>query len=596
MGHERADVPAVCAGEGEEDVRDEMSATGFDVLIVGGGPAGCILANRLSADPAMRVLVLEAGGPDHWWDLRIQLPLAMGFPVGNRNFDWRYESEPEPGLGSRRLHHPRGKVLGGSSSINGMIYQRGHRADYDRWGAESGSEAWDYAHCEPYFRRLEGNVNEPRGTGRGRGGPQALNRGPADGPIFDAFFEAVQQAGYKVVPDINDDAQEGFSALDQAVRNGKRASAAASYLHPVEDRPNLEVRCHATVSKVLFEGTRAVGVRYRDRNGETHDVRARETILSGGAIGTPQILQLSGVGDSQHLRELGIPVVHHLPGVGESLQDHLAVHIQHTCTQPVSMSAIRNKVRWPGVVLDAVLFGKGPGSRNPMQAGGFVSSDFAEGEPDLMFLLAPLAMHSADESVEVSAHGYQMHVGVMQSKARGSVKISSPIPAVHPKVVLNFLSDPKDQDRWINGVERARHLLGQPAFRNLDGGETLPGPGVRTGEEIMAWVRRTARVGLHVAGSAPMGRGELAVVDPDTLRVHGVDGLRVVDASIMPSLTNANTLAPTMMIAEKAADMIIGNPPLRPREPRRPRLVAPPETAVVAPVPATPTSLFAESR
>ncbi|MGH3587833.1 MAG: GMC family oxidoreductase N-terminal domain-containing protein, partial [Pseudonocardia sp.] len=481
--------------------------------------------------------------------------------------------EPEPGLGSRRQHHPRGKVLGGSSSINGMIYQRGHRSDYDRWATESGSAAWDYAHCEPYFRRLEGSENEPRGTGRGRGGPQALNRGPAEGPIFDAFFDAVQQAGYAVVPDINDDAQEGFSPLDQAVRGGKRASAAAAYLHPVEARSNLEVRCHALVTKVLFEGTRAVGVRYRDKNGEIHDVHGSEVVLSGGAIATPQLLQLSGIGDGEHLRGLGLPVVHHLPGVGESLQDHLAVHVQHKCIQPVSMSNIRNKARWPGVVLDAVLFGKGPGTRNPMQAGGFVSSDHAEGEPDLMFLLAPLAMHSADDSVEVSAHGYQMHVGVMQSKARGSVKITSPIPAVHPSIVLNFLSDPKDEKRWVNGIERARELLGQPAFRHLDGGETLPGPGVRTEEEILAWVRRTARAGLHVACSAPMGRGELAVVDPDTMRVHGVEGLRVVDASVMPSLTNANTLAPTMMIAEKAADIIAGKTPLPAKEPARPQVV-----------------------
>jgi choline dehydrogenase len=572
------------------DVRDVMSVTGYDVVIVGGGPAGCILANRLTADPSVRVLLLEAGGTDHKWDLRIQLPLAMGFPVGNRNFDWRYESEPEPGLGSRRLHEPRGKVLGGSSSINGMIYERGHRASYDRWAAEAGSPEWDYAHCEPYFRRLEGCVGEPRGTGRGRNGPQTLNRGPADGPIFDAFFEAAQQAGYKVVPDLNDNAEEGFSALDQAVRNGKRASAAVSYLHPVESRPNLEVRTHATVSKVVFEGTRAVGVRYRDKNGETHEARGTETILSAGAIGTPQILQLSGVGDAEHLRGLGIPVVHHLPGVGESLQEHLAVHVQHRCTQPVSMSDIRNKAKWPGVVLDALVFGKGPGSRNPMQAGGFICSDYADGEPDLMFLLAPLAMHSADESVEVSAHGYQMHVGVMRSEARGSVKIASPIPAVHPKIVLNFLSDPMDEKRWVNAIQRARHLLGQPAFRDLDGGETLPGPHVRTDEEIMAWVRRIGRVGYHVACSAAMGRGELAVVDPDTMRVHGVEGLRVVDASVMPSLTNANTLAPTMMIAEKAADIIIGNTPLPPKEPARPRVVAPPEE------PAEPTSLFADSR
>jgi choline dehydrogenase len=258
--------------------------------------------------------------------------------------------------------------------------------------------------------------------------------------------------------------------------------------------------------------------------------------------------------------------VHDLPGVGQGLQDHLAVHVQHRCLQPVSLSSIRSKSKWPGLVLDAVLFGRGAATRNPMQAGGFVSSDFAEGEPDLMFLLAPLAMHSADESVEVGAHGYQMHVGVMQSEARGSVSIVSPDPEVHPRIVLNFLTESKDEDRWINGIRKARELLGQPAFHELDAGETLPGPSVQSDEEIIAWVRRTARAGLHVACSLRMGRDEQSVIDPDTMRVHGIDGLRVVDASVMPSLTNANTLAPSMMIAEKSADVILGATPLPPEQ------------------------------
>ena len=545
---------------------------GFDYVIVGGGPAGCILANRLSANPSTRVLLLEAGPPDYWWDLRLKLPLAMGFPVGNPRYDWLYESEPEPALGSRKMHHPRGKVLGGSSSINGMIYERGSRGDYDRWGAEAGSDSWSYAHCLPYFRRLEGCIEEPLGTTRGRTGPQTLHRGPAEGPIFEAFFEAARQAGYPVVPDFNDDVHEGFSPLDQAVQSGRRASAAQAYLHPVQSRENLTVRCHAQATQVVFEGTRAVGVRYRGRDGAEKEVRGAEVILSGGAIGTPQLLQLSGVGDRQHLAQVGIPLVHHLPGVGESLQDHLAVHVQHKCAQPVSMSPIRNKIRWPGVVLDAVLFGRGPATRNPMQAGGFVCSDLAEGEPDLMFLLAPLAMHSADDSVEVSAHGYQMHVGVMQSDARGSVKIVSRDPRKHPQIITNFLTGSKDEARWVEAIKRARALMRQPAFRHLDAGETLPGPTVTTDEEILDWVRRNGRTGYHLACSARMGRDEGAVVDPDTLRVHGLEGLRVVDASVMPSLTNANTLAPTMMIAEKAADVILGNTPLAPEE--RPASVA----------------------
>jgi choline dehydrogenase len=540
-----------------------MTEAGFDFVIVGGGPAGCILANRLSADPSTRVLLLEAGPPDYWWDLRLKIPLAMGFPVGNSRYDWMYESKPEPGLNFRKIHHPRGKVLGGSSSINGMIYERGSRVDYDRWGAEAGSDSWSYARCLPYFQRLEGCIEEPLGTTRGRTGPQTLHRGPAEGPIFDAFFEAARQAGYPVVPDFNDNVDEGFSALDQAVQSGKRASAAQAYLHPVQARDNLTVRCHAQATQVVFEGTRAVGLRYRGRDGAEQEVRAGQVILSGGAIGTPQLLQLSGVGDRQHLAEVGIPLVHHLPGVGQSLQDHLAVHVQHKCAQPVSMSPIRNKARWPGVVLDAVLFGRGPATRNPMRAGGFVRSDLAEdGEPDLMFLLAPLAMHSAEESVEVSAHGYQMHVGVMQSDARGSVKIVSRDPREHPEIVTNFLSGTKDKARWVEAIRRARALLGQPAFRSLDAGETLPGPGVETDQEIVEWVQRNGRTGYHLACSARMGYDEGAVVDPETMRVHGLDGLLVVDASVMPSLTNANTLAPTMMVAEKAADIILGNEPL----------------------------------
>ena len=547
-------------GNGSDD-RD------YDYVIVGGGAAGCVLANRLSADPSTRVLLLEAGPPDHWWDPRLQLPIAMGYPVGSKSYDWRYESEPEPGLGSRQLHHPRGRVLGGSSSINGMIYQRGHGADYDRWGVEAKAEAWDYAHCLPYFRRLEACIDEPPGTGRGRTGPQPLHRGPAEGPIFGAFFEAARQAGYAVVPDINDDAQEGFSGLDQAVDRGRRASVATAYVHPVRERANLTVRCHASATKVLFEGTRAVGVRYQEKDGEPAEVRGAEVVLCGGAIGSPQLLQVSGVGDAGYLKRLGVSVVHDLPGVGQGLQDHLAVHVQHRCAQPVSLSSIRNKSKWPGLVLDAVLFGRGAATRNPMQAGGFVSGDFAEGEPDLMFLLAPLAMHSADESVEVGAHGYQMHVGVMQSDARGSVSIVSPDPEVHPRIVLNFLTGSKDEDRWVNGIRKARELLGQPAFHELDAGETLPGPAVQSDEEIIAWVRRTARAGLHVACSLRMGRDEHSVIDPDTMRVHGIDGLRVVDASVMPSLTNANTLAPSMMIAEKSADIILGATPLPPEQP-----------------------------
>ena len=550
-----------------------MTHKTYDFVIVGGGAAGCVLANRLSADRGAQVLVLEAGQPDYWWDLAVQLPLAMGMPVGNKRYDWRYESEPEPLLQSRRLNHPRGKVLGGSTSINGMLYQRGHRADFDRWGEETGTPEWNYAHCLPYFKRLERCLGEVDAF-RGRGGPHTLAKGPADGPIFESFFAAVRQAGYAVLPDINGAEQEGFSRLDQGIRGGKRESAARAYLHPVTGRPNLEVQTKVRVTRVLVEGGRAVGVRYRQgRSGETVAM-AREVIMCAGAIGTPQILQVSGIGNAAELEALGVPVVQDMPGVGENLQDHLAAHLQHSCKEPVSMAAVRRKSNWPKIVAEALVLGSGPGSWNPMQVGGFVRSTPEQSHPDLSFVLAPLAMQSEERSIPVSEHGYQMHVEVMRSEARGSVKITSPDPSVHPALRLNFLSGPEDRQRWLAAVRLGRELLAQPAMEWLDGGEWLPGPEVRTDEDVMEWVRRTAQPGLHVAGSARMGPDDGAVLDPATLRVRGLDGLRVVDASVMPSLTNANTYAPVMMIAEKAADVIMGNTPLAPEYPAAPAQAA----------------------
>ncbi|WP_433282069.1 choline dehydrogenase [Pseudonocardia xinjiangensis] len=539
----------------------------FDVVIVGGGTAGCVLANRLTADGNTRVLLLEAGRPDYWWDLPIQLPIAMGMPVGDKHHDWLYESEPEPGLQNRRLHHPRGKGIGGSSAINGMMYQRGHPTDFDRWGVESGTPEWDYAHCLPYFRRLENCLSDVDESVRGRGGPHTLQRGPAEGPIFEAFLSAAEQAGHKLLPDLNGTEQEGFAPLDQGVRRGRRESAARSYLGPARKRPNLEVRSRTMVTRLHVEGGRVVGVRYRQGTGGDTVVPAREVILCAGAIGSPQLLQLSGIGAARELEALGVRVVHDLPGVGESLQDHLAVHLQHLCREPVSMAPIRRKVHWPRVVAEALLFGRGPGSRNPMQAGGFARSGPEESHPDLMYLLAPLAMNSTEQSVPLDEHGYQLHVGVMRSQARGSVKITSRDPARHPAILLNFLTEPEDRRRWVEAVRMGRELLAQPALQHLDGGERIPGPEVRSDDEVLDWVTRTAKVGLHLACSARMGTDDGAVVDPSTLRVRGLDGLRIVDAAVMPSLTNANTYGPVMMLAEKAADMILGNTALAPEYP-----------------------------
>jgi choline dehydrogenase len=547
-----------------------VADTIFDFVIVGGGTAGCILANRLSADPGTRVLVLEAGRPDHAWDLAVQLPLAMGMPVGSRWHDWRYAGEPEPGLQSRRLDHPRGKVLGGSSSINGMLYTRGHRADFDRWAAETGTPEWDFAHCLPYFRRLENCIGEVDGT-RGRGGPHTLMRSPAEGPIFEAFFGAARQAGHAVRPDLNGAEQEGFGPFDQGVRGGRRENAARAYLHPVRRRRNLEVLTRVHVTGIDLVGSRAVGVRYRHGTGGESVARGREIVLAAGAVGSPQLLQLSGIGNKAELEALGVPVVHDLPGVGESLQDHLAVHIQHTGIAPVSLADVRNKAHWPKIVAEALVRGTGPGAWNPMQAGGFVRSTLAGEHPDIFFVLAPMLMQSEEQSFPVDQHGYQLHVEVMRSGARGFVKIVSPDPAAHPALRLNYLSGADDRPRWLDAVRIAREVLAQPAMAALGGSEWLPGPTVRTDDEVMEWVARTGRTGLHLSCSARMGpddgTDDGAVLDPASMRVRGLDGLRVVDASAMPSITNANTYAPTMMLAEKAADIILGNTPLPPENP-----------------------------
>ncbi|GIV00697.1 MAG: choline dehydrogenase [Actinomycetota bacterium] len=543
-----------------------MGSRHYDVVIVGGGSAGSCLANRLSADPGTRVLVLEAGRPDHRFDIFIHMPAALAFPIGSRFYDWRYESEPEPFMHGRRIYHARGKVLGGSSSINGMIFQRGNPMDYERWASNPGMETWDYAHCLPYFKRMENCLAAAPGDPfRGRSGPLVLERGPATNPLFGAFFEAVQQAGYPLTDDVNGYRQEGFAPFDRTIHRGRRVSAARAYLHPVMGRPNLEVRTRAFVTRVRFRGTRAVGVEYVRGRGGVERVTAGEVILCGGAINTPQILQVSGVGNADELRALGVEVVHHLPGVGENLQDHLEVYVQYRCKQPVSVAPYL-RWRWrPWVALQWLLFRSGPGATNHFEAGGFVRSNDEVDYPNLMFHFLPIAIRY-DGSAPAGDHGYQVHIGPMYSDARGWVKIKSPDPRVKPRLLFNYLSTAKDRREWVEAIRIARHILNQPAFDPFNGGELSPGPRVETDEEILDWVARDGETALHPSCTCRMGIDEMSVVDPTTMKVHGLEGLRIVDASVFPSITNANIYAPVMMVAEKAADLIMGNAPLPPAQ------------------------------
>jgi choline dehydrogenase len=452
-------------------------------------------------------------------------------------------------------------VLGGSSSINGMIFQRGNPLDYERWAADKGMETWSYAHCLPYFKRME-TCLAGADEWRGGSGPLVLERGPATNPLFGAFFEAVQQAGYPLTDDVNGYRQEGFARFDRNLHRGRRLSAARAYLHPVMGRPNLKVRTLALTTAVRFQGKRATGVEYL-RGRRRHEVSAGEVILCGGAINSPQLLQLSGVGNADELRALGVPVVADVPGVGENLQDHLEVYVQHASKLPVSIAP---GLRWrsrPRIGAEWLFLRSGLGATNHFEGGGFVRSNDDVDYPNLMFHFLPIAIRY-DGSAPTEGHGYQVHVGPMYADTRGTVKITSTDPRKHPALRFNYLSTPNDRREWVEAIRVSRRILAQPAFAPFNDGELSPGPEVETDEQILDWVRKDAETALHPSCTTRMGVDEGSVLDPLTMRVHGVDGLRVVDASSMPYVTNGNIYAPVMMLAEKAADLILGNTPLAP--------------------------------
>ena len=531
-------------------------------MIVGGGSAGSALANRLSEDPAVQVLVLEAGRSDWPWDVFIHMPAALAFPIGSRFYDWRYESEPEPHMGGRRVYHARGKVLGGSSSINGMIFQRGNPLDFERWASDAGMETWDHAHCLPYFKRMENCLAAaPDDPFRGHDGPLVLERGPAQGPLFDAFFAAVQEAGYPLTEDVNGYRQEGFAAFDRNVHDGRRLSAARAYLHPVMSRPNLKVATFAFVRRILFEGGRAVGVEYGRRG---RRVTAGEVILCGGAINSPQLLQVSGVGAASDLQGAGggrggRPPWGRREPAGPPRGVRAALGRPSRCRwRPTSRCAGDRRWGCSGCSARA-----GPGATNHFEAGGFVRSNDEVRYPNLMYHFLPIAVrYDGTLPPGGGGHGYQVHVGPMYSDVRGSVKAVSADPRVKPELRFNYLSTENDRREWVEAIRVTRKILSQPAWSELDGGELSPGAEVESDEQILEWVAADAETALHPSCTCRMGTDSMSVVDPLSMRVHGVDGLRVVDASVFPYVTNGNIYAPVMMTAEKSADLILGNTPL----------------------------------
>ncbi len=531
-----------------------MADENFDYVIVGAGSAGCVLADRLSADGRHRVLVIEYGGADG--SIYIQMPSALSIPMNMPKYNWFYHTEPEPHLDGRRMHTPRGKVLGGSSSINGLVYIRGNPMDFERWASE-GARGWSYRDVLPYFKRAE--CREEGGNQyRGGAGKLKTSYGRMTNPLHAAWLAAGPQAGYPSTSDVNGFQQEGFGRMDMTVGEGRRCSAARAYLKPAMTRPNVKVLTHALATRVLFEGRRATGVEYI-RGGVTHRARAaQEVILSGGPINSPQLLKLSGVGPAGELRALGIEVVQDLPGVGENLQDHLEFYFQVACREPITLYS---SINWRSRALIGarwLLFKDGLGATNHFESCGFIRSRAGIAYPDIQYHFLPMAV-AYDGSTLAQEHGFQAHVGPMRSKSRGWVRLASTRPEDKPRILFNYLSHPDDWTEMRACVRLTREIFAQPAFDRYRGREIQPGAGVQSDEQIDAFVRAKVESAYHPSCSCKMGdeRDSMAVVDPET-RVRGLERLRVVDSSIMPSVTTGNLNAPTIMLAEKAADHILG--------------------------------------
>ncbi len=539
-----------------------MASENFDYVIVGAGSAGCVLADRLTADGTRRVLVIEYGGSDR--SIFIQMPSALSIPMNMPKYNWFYHTEPEPHLNGRRMHTPRGKVLGGSSSINGLVYIRGNAQDYERWAAE-GATGWSYRDVLPYFKRAETRA-EGGNVYRGSRGKLQTRYGTVSNPLHAAWLAAGAQAGYPPTEDVNGFQQEGFGRMDMTVGGGRRCSTANAYLKPAMNRPNLKVITHAMATRIVFEGRRARAVEY-SHGGATHRVNVgAEIILSGGPINSPQLLKLSGVGPAAELQALGLPVVHDLPGVGENLQDHLEFYFQVACKEPITLYSSIGL--WSRALIGArwLLRKDGLGATNHFETCGFIRSRSGVPYPDIQYHFLPMAV-AYDGSTLAQEHGFQAHVGPMRSKSRGWVRLASTSAFDKPRVFFNYLSHADDWDEMRACVRLTREVFAQTAFDRYRGREIQPGAAVQSDEQIDAFIRDKVESAYHPSCSCKMGSPQdpMAVVSPEG-KVYGIEGLRVVDSSIMPSVTTGNLNAPTIMLAEKAADHIIGKGLLAPED------------------------------
>ncbi|MBN3311239.1 CHDH protein, partial [Amia calva] len=538
----------------------------FTYVVVGAGSSGCVLANRLSENPNDAVLLLEAGPRDLFLNStrlswKIHMPAALTYNLCDEKYNWYYHTTAQKHMDNRVMYWPRGRVWGGSSSLNAMVYIRGHAEDYDRWQQE-GATGWDYEHCLPYFKKAQ---SHELGASQYRGGdgPLHVSRGKTNHPLHHAFLEAGQQAGYPFTDDMNGYQQEGVGWMDMTIHKGKRWSTASAYLRPAMTRPNLKTEVQCLTTKVLFEGTKAVGVEYI-QNGEKKKVYAeKEVVLSGGAINSPQLLMLSGIGNADDLKKLDIPVVAHLPGVGSNLQDHLEIYVQQECTQPITLYKAQQPIPMVKIGLEWLLKFTGYGATNHLETGGFIRSRPGVTHPDIQFHFLPTQVIDHGR-INPKLEAYQVHVGPMRSTSIGWLKLKTASPLDHPIIEPNYMSTDIDVWEFRQCVKLSREIFAQKAFDKFRGQEALPGSHVQSDKDIDAFVRAKADTAYHPSCTCKMGQPSdpTAVVDADT-RVIGVENLRVVDASIMPSIVSGNLNAPTIMMAEKAADAIKGVPPLR---------------------------------